>query len=162
MIRTKIFATPGELKIRHVGLLELSEFYRWFKRWFEFKGYWDNSNEVLYSETITSIGKKIDIKWSCKKARTKYFIYHIDVVFLLIGINKVEVQQEDRKIKIEKGDFEIRINGYMEKKVSGGVLWKVYERIMLKKNIDMYINDLSDTILSLQDEIKSIFDQYVQ
>src|SRR3989344_4841031 len=114
MIRTKIFATPGELKIRHVGLLELSEFYRWFKRWFEFKGYWDNSNEVLYSETITSIGKKIDIKWSCKKARTKYFIYHIDVVFLLIGINKVEVQQEDRKIKIEKGDFEIRINGYMQ------------------------------------------------
>ena len=162
MIRKKIPITGGELKIRHVGYLEMSEFYRWLKRWFEFKGYWDNKNETLYSETIMPIGKKIDINWACKKSRSKYFIYHIDVVFLFIGINKVEVQQGDKKVKIEKGDFEVRINAYVEKNASDSVLWKLYERIILKQNIDMYLNDLYDTAYGLHDEIKAIFQQYVQ
>ena len=123
--------------MRHVGLLEMSEFYRWLKRWLEFKGYWANSNEKLYSETITPNGKKIDIQWMCKKEATSYFINHIDIIFLFIGVNKIEIPQGEQKVKIEKGDFEIRINGYLEKAGEG-------------------------TVASLHEELKAIFDQYVQ
>ena len=162
MVSKNLPATQGEVKIRHVGYLELSEFYKWLKRWLEFNGYWDNSNEKFYSENITPSGKKIDIKWECKKEKTKYFVYHIDVVFLLIGVNKVEMQQEDRKIKIEKGDFEIRVNAYMEKKSEDNNLWKIYEKILLNKQIDRYLNDLADKTNTLIDEIKAVFNQYVQ
>ena len=162
MIRTQIPATAGELKIRHVGFLEMPEFYRWLKRWFELKGYWKPTNEKLYSEIIMPNGKKIDINWECTKERTKYFVYHINVVFLFIGVNKVEVQQEDKKVKVEKGDFEIRIKAYVEKVTPGNTLWKLYEKVILKKNVEDYVNDLADIASSLQDSIKSIFDQYVQ
>jgi len=162
MIQKTIPATPGAVKIRHVGLLEMPEFYRWLKRLLEFKGYWDPSNEKLYSETIMPIGKKIDIQWACKKEATKYFVNHIDITFLFIGVNKIEMQQEDKKVKIEKGDFEININGYLEKKSEENVLWKLYEKVILKKGVEEYLNDLNDTVMSLNDEIKAIFNQYVQ
>lgn len=162
MVRQKIAIAP-EIKIRHLGYLDLDEFYKWLKRWLEFKGFWDNSNEKLYSEIITPGGKKIDIVWKCQKSKTKYFIYHIDIVFLLIGVNKVEMQKDDKKIKIEKGDFEIRVSGYMEKKNSSdSMIWKAYERVILKHNIDMYLADLADTVGSLNEGIKEIFEQYVQ
>ena len=50
----------------------------------------------------------------------------------------------------------------MEKKSEDNTLWKIYEKILLNKQIDRYLNDLADKTNTLIDEIKAVFNQYVQ
>ena len=47
---TKYYVTEGSLKLRHVGILELGEFYTWLQRWFDFEMSWNSSNEKYYEE----------------------------------------------------------------------------------------------------------------
>ena len=41
---------PSGQKIRHVGYLDLGEFYTWMQRWFEFNGFFHDNFERFYEE----------------------------------------------------------------------------------------------------------------
>ncbi|MFH1210815.1 MAG: hypothetical protein V1645_02760 [archaeon] len=162
----KIWVTPpmpGGIKVRHVGYLDLGAFYTWLQRWFDFNGYFGGDFERFYEEHIDQGGKKIEIRWAGKKKKNPYYTYNIEVIFLLVAVNKVEVQMGEKKIKIEKGDFEIRIGGYVEKGMKGaGFLRNIYENIVAKKNVDLYKKECYDKVYGLQEDIKKYFNQYVQ
>lgn len=162
----KIWVTPpmpGGIKVRHVGYLDLGEFYTWLQRWFEFNGYFGGNFEKFYEEHIDQAGKKIDIRWVGKKKKNPYYTYTIEIIFLLVAVNKVEVQMGEKKIKIEKGDFELRLGAYVEKGMKGaGFLRKLYEKVIAKKNIELYKKECYDKLYKLQGEIKAYFNQYVQ
>lgn len=165
-VKEKIWVTPpmpGGIKVRHVGYLDLGAFYTWLQRWFEFEGYFVPDLERFYEERIEQGGKRIEIRWVGKKKKNPYYMYTIEVVFLLININKVEVQMGEKKIKIEKGDFEFRLGGYIEKGLKGaGFLRTLYERIVAKKQIELYTKECYDKVYKLQEEMKAYFNQYVQ
>jgi len=153
---------PGGQKIRHVGFLDLGEFYTWLQRWFEFNGYFHPNFEIFYEERTLPKGKEMHIRWEGKKVQTEYFTYHIDVSWLLVGINKVEIPMGDKKRKIEKGDVELRVGAYIEKKGPDNIIRKVYETFIIKKIIEQHKHKLYDKFTSLVDEIKAYFNQYVQ
>lgn len=152
---------PGGQKVRHVGYLDLREFYVWLQRWFEFNGYFHPNFEKFYEERTLPKGKEMHIRWVGRKEETKYFTYVIEVVWLLIGVNQVEIPKGDKKVKIEKGDFELRFGAYLEKKGTKGIHRKIYEYFIIKNIIEQHRSKLYDKFYSMLDEVKAYFDQYV-
>ncbi len=163
----KIWITPplpGGVKIRHVGYLDLTEFYTWLQRWFEFNAFFkaDKNFEEFYEERTLPKGQELHIRWKGVREETPYFTYVIEIIWLLVGINKVEVPMGDKKRKIHQGDFELRLGAYLLKKGPDNFLRKIYEYFIMRKVIEDHRHKLYDKFYSLHDEIKAYFDQYVQ
>ncbi len=164
MIR-RILVAPTS-RIRHIGILDLGEFYRWIKRWLEFNGFWEDMNEKQYLETILATGaKRIEFTWECRRRKTPDFTYYVPITFELVGISDVEVQRGDKKIKLQRGDFDIRLSAHLEKtRVEEGfitVLRDLYERYIIKKRIEEYKLDLYDKFYKLVEEMKEFINVYV-
>jgi hypothetical protein len=152
---------PGGMRVRHVGVLDLGEFYKWLVRWLTFRGFWSNTNETQYLERVTPTGKKYELIWECKKEQSSHFTYCVRLTLLLIGINDVEVQRDNKKFKIQKGDFEIRIAAHVEKTYeTKGLINRFYE-ILIRRRIEEYKLDLYEKVYELQEYIKEYFGQYV-
>ncbi|MBM3199366.1 hypothetical protein FJZ53_00395 [Candidatus Woesearchaeota archaeon] len=167
MRKEKIWITPplpGGVKIRHVGLLDLPEFYTWLQRWFEFNSFFkaDADFEQFYEERTLPKGKEMHIRWKGKKDETEYFHYYIEVIWLLIGVNKIEIPVGDKKRKIDQGDFELRLGAYIEKEGPDNIFRRIYEYFVIRKIIEDHKYKLYDKFYSLHDEIKAYFDQYVK
>lgn len=161
----KIWITPpmpGGQKIRHVGFLDLREFYTWLKRWFEFNGFFHDNFEKFYEERTLPKGKELHIRWVGKKKANPYFTYYIEVIWLVVGLNSVEVPMGDKKRKIDQGDFELRFGAYLEKKGPENILRKIYDTFVIKKIITQHRHALYDKFYSMQNDVKSYLDQYVQ
>lgn len=166
--KEKIWVTPplpAGIKVRHVGYLDLGPFYTWLERWFEFQGYFPGGTlEKFYDEKLEQSGaKKIEIRWVGMKKKNPYYTYYIEIIFLLVGINKVEIQLGEKKVKLEKGDFELRIGAYLEKGMAGaGFLRNIYEKFVVRKQLELYKFECYDKVYKLQEDIKTYFNQYVQ
>jgi len=164
--KEKIWVTPplavGGQKIRHVGYLDLGDFYTWMQRWFEFNGYFHPNFERFYEERTGPRGKELHIRWKGVKKQNPYFTYNIEVIWLLVGVNEVEVPMGDKKRKIQKGDFELRFGAYLEKKGEANVFRKIYEYFIISKTIEEHKAKLYEKFYTLQDEIKAYLDQFVQ
>lgn len=157
----RIYVTPAEgIKIKHSGVLDLGEFIRWLKRWLDFNSY--KQDEDFYEEKNTARGKIIEFRWTNNKKKETYFIYMIEIYFNFIGVVDVEVPLEGKKIKMQKGDFEIKLVSYINKGAEAPTFWRaIYERFLKKENIDLYASELYAKVYSLQEEIKGQFNQYV-
>ena len=162
----QIIPISERLKIRHLGILELDEFYRWFHAWFDFEGY--KADETWYEErTFPNGAKYIEIHWNAVKERTKYFTYVIHTHFLLIGVSDIELGE--KKIKRHRGDFEVGISSHIEMGKFVGeetpfkeFLRKIYENYIIRKRIDEYKVELYEKFYKLHNEIVAFFNQYVQ
>ena len=96
---------PTGLKLRHVGFLELEEYYRWLKRWVDFQGYGDESgaagefDEVYYKEEASPRGgRNIEMMWRVKKRHTNYIKFVIEIMFRMLGVRDAEAIIENKKI----------------------------------------------------------------
>lgn len=164
----KIWVTPplpGGVRVRHIGLLDMGEFYRQLQRWFDFKGFYKKDMEEYYMETELPDGtKKIEMRWINKKERSEYIKYVFVINFVFVGIQKVEAQQPDgTKVKLEKGDFDLRLEAYIEKQVSeGGFIKMVYEKYIIDRRMEEYKADIYDRFYGLIDFINEFFGMYVQ
>lgn len=152
---------PSGLRIRHVGPIDLGAFYTWLQRWFDFNGYWKDANEKLYSEVIKPDGKKMEIQWQCKKTRTSYLTFVIDLNFLIVNLSDVEVPVQNKKIKMQRADYEFRVAAYIDKKEIPGFIKRIYENLLIRQRIEDYKQELYEDVYKLQAEMKAYLDQYV-
>ena len=157
----RIFVTPAEgIKVRHSGVLNLDDFMTWLKRWLDFNGY--KQDEDFYEEKNTARGKIIDFRWTTQKKKDSYFGYIIEIYFSFNGIVDVEVPLEGKKIKMQKGDFEVKLVSYINKGTEAPTFFRaIYERFLKKENINLYTEELYSKTYSLQEEIKGQFNQYI-
>ncbi|MEK6941207.1 MAG: hypothetical protein AABW49_04905 [Nanoarchaeota archaeon] len=158
----KVIDKLPEIKIRHVGTLELDEFYRWMKRWLKFKGWWKGeTNEMLYDEKINpNDSKNITIRWEVTKKQTPFLFGRINILYMLIGISRKKVNIDGHEIKLYDGDFEIRINTTVERTDDEGNIRKIFEETINKEGTQLYIDDIFDDASDLVNEIKAVFNQY--
>jgi len=159
-------ALPRGIKVRHVGIVHLDELYRWLKRWLEFKGYFKvfTDFEIFYNEKNNPDGSKnIEIRWHGKNSETKYFAYHIEIIFLLIRVQDIMVGPEDQQVKMQKGDYEFRIGGYLEKGMQGSnFLKKIYENLMNPKRLDEQKFNVYDDVYTLHEQLSAYLNQPMQ
>lgn len=135
-------------KIRHVGIFNFKEFYRFCYVWFIDKEYW--ITEKNYTEKITQTGKEIEIEWNCLRKISDYFRFYINIKWRIVGMKDVEVEQNGKKIIMNKGDVEIRLSSILEKdyehRWENNAFYKflrtMYDRYLIRSRIEQYENKI--------------------
>lgn len=150
---------PGGIRVRWKGVADIKELYRFMEQWLEDRGLANKQAlEKKYEEKILAGGKNISVTWLAEKKISNYFRYVINIAFLLIGVQDIEVQQETIKRKLNKGDFEIRIYSYVETSNKEweklGILQRIYYNFIVQRRLDEYKADLYDKTYKFFNAIK--------
>ena len=158
------FVTPASgIKIRFIGTIDLGKFYKYIKLYLQDKDFAkETSMEKEYIERVKPNGKQIEAIWECSKTINDYIKYKIKVSYLMVGVSEVEVQKENLKLKLYKGDFQVIIAASVEEGSKEwdnlGVIAKLYKKLIAKKRIEDYKNDLYTEILKLSKYIKGFLE----
>ncbi|MFH1210219.1 MAG: hypothetical protein V1663_05540 [archaeon] len=150
-----------DLKIKTVTVVDFPLIYKKMKLWLQDRGFaTDQTLEKKYIERIKANGKQLEIEWESMKSKSDFFEYHIDLRFLVIGYNDVEIQQGSVKKKMNKGDFEVRMDAYImttEKLDSLNTLKRIYINVLTKNRLEEYKKDLYDKAYKFHAYIKELF-----
>ena len=132
-------------KMKSDGIFNFSEFYKFCYDWLTEEIGLEVSEEQ-YSEKIAGEAKEIKIKWEGTKKITDYFKFVVKVEFHIIGLIKVEINQDGRKIKTNKGMVEVKVKGILERDYDGKfesnatkkLLRGIYEKWVIPSRIEEY------------------------
>jgi hypothetical protein len=119
-------------KIKNSGLFDFKEFYRFCYTWLVDEGYF--LVEKSYSEKVGAGGKEIEIEWNATKKVSDYFR------------NNLEVEDNGKKVKMNKGQAEIGISAVLEKdwehRWENNAFLKflrgMYDRYIIRSRIEQY------------------------
>lgn len=159
---------PSGLKVRHRGVFDLNNIYNSLAYYLSDYGLCKDlgSLEKRYAEKMNGPVKNLEFEWetSKKPEGSTYFKYVIKMKFLILGLSDIEIQKGDRKVKANKGDFEVKITAYVE---SGGeefdklgFLGQIYANYVIRKRLDEYKIDLYSKVYKLQDFVKRLLGVY--
>jgi len=82
------------------------------------------------------------------------------MTFIFVGLRDVEIQKDDKKIKLQRADFDIRMSAALERTGKQSYFMEIYERFIIKKRIEEYKVDLYDKFYGLVEEIKEFLNVY--
>ncbi len=112
--KDKIFSS----KIKYDGLMDFKEFYKFCYQWLTDESSLDVV-EKKYAEKITGDAKNIKVEWEGLRKVTDYFQFKVDVGFEVINLTSVEIVQDGKKLKMNKGSVEVSIKGTLVKDYDG-------------------------------------------
>ncbi|RMD57688.1 hypothetical protein D6825_03260 [Candidatus Woesearchaeota archaeon] len=123
--------------------------------------------ETLYVQRESSYGKEMRIRWRLHKDpgdKTKLFTYKMDLDFYFLGIKDAEIVYKGRKIKTNKGSFELITKGWLiidaEKKWGKGIWASVKKRLLqkeLKNKRDYHFGQVYQQSYALRDFVMRYF-----
>ena len=105
-------------KIKYDGLMDFKEFYKFCYQWLTEEAGLDVA-ENKYAENISGDSKNIKVEWGGSRKVTDYFKFQVGVVFEVLNLTSVEITQEGKKIKMNKGSVEVSIKGTLVKDYDG-------------------------------------------
>lgn len=160
-----------KIKIKRKTIVDLTRFYKFVRFWLGDKGFFKTDgaiNEYRYVDKTEPGGKHLEIFWEGEKKFSDYFSHKIKVSFLVLGLNKVEIQRGNKKLKLDDCDVEIRITGALVTDRGNSykdtpfqkLIQKIYEGIIVNKRIEKYKVEVYDKTFTLQDDIKKFLDMY--
>lgn len=97
-------------------VLHLKNLYKAIHLWVTEEGYDPGSDkwmETLYLEKIGQAGKEHWVWWRCNKQVNSMFTRVLNIDMHTLAMKDVEVMHEGKKLKSNKGEFEIFINGIL-------------------------------------------------
>jgi len=151
-------------KLKQDSIFDLGELYKSIFRWFDVNGY--SFYEKEYNDIDEPNGKHLEIYWYTEKKIDLYVKFVIEVSYLVLGMQKIELEKGGVKIKTNKGSIEFRITAYLMKdyddKWSKSAMQKkmryIYDRFIIKKRIDKLEVELVKDVNFLVDELKAFLD----
>jgi hypothetical protein len=163
----KIFKDRFYFRIKDVDIFNLKAVYTMIHEWFVEEEYCDDEEkfpEVYMRERITPKGKEILVFWRIHKQPFGITFYNrtIDVLFKFVGIKDIEVMQEGKKFKLQKGTIELKVWAHLEydaeKKWRDHPILKHFLEIFVnriyKKEMEMHREELKVEMETLQNSIK--------
>lgn len=131
-------------KVKQTGIFDFKELYRFTYTWLVDEGYL--LTEKTYSEKITPGGKEIEIVWEATRKISDYFRFALKVSWRILGMTSVEVEENGKKLKMDKGQVEIAVAATLEKDYEHRwennaftkFLRGVYDRYIIRGRIDQY------------------------
>lgn len=148
--------------VKWTGLFDLEEIYKKSKAWFDTKVM--DFKEEKYIERFKGSSKQLEIKWKATKNISPYFRKVIEIGILVIGITKVEVEKDGRKITLEKGDVEFHFKAYLLKNASEdfeeGSWYKKFYEVIYRNRINNYLIDIYNDLYGLIDEVKMLLEMH--
>ncbi len=165
------------VNIKYEDVFSMKELYKAVRDWLISEGYATAKSsekmEDFYLEKISPSGaKEIWVWWRTSKVPhgSKYFEYHLNIDFHVLGMKDVEVMHQGQKVKANKGEVEIMINCYVEleaqysfSKSFLGILggqWfsNLFRKNIYKKQVDAHKKDLKGDLVKLQGFIKEFLE----
>lgn len=131
-------------KIKQTGIFDFKELYRYCYTWLVDEGYL--LTEKNYSEKITPNGKEVEIIWEARKKISDYFRFVFKISWRVLGMVTVEVEENGKKIKMDKGQVEIKVDATLEKDYEHRwennaftkFLRGAYDKYIIRGRIDQY------------------------
>lgn len=132
-------------KIKYEGVMDFKEFYKFCYQWLVEEMQLDTV-EDKYSEKISGDSKGIKVEWTGTRKVTDYFKFSINVKFEVLNLINVEITQDGRKIKMNKGSVEAKIKGTLirdyegkfEKTAIRKFMRSIYEKWVIPSRIDQF------------------------
>ncbi|MDD5012437.1 MAG: hypothetical protein PHQ66_02215 [Candidatus Nanoarchaeia archaeon] len=139
--KDKVFSS----KIKYGGVVNFADFYKFCYQWLkEEMGL--AVSEDKYSEKLSGDSKNIDVEWTGTREMTDYFKFEAKVSFKVIGLTNIEVTQDGKKVKTNKGSVEVSIKGTLVKDYKGKFeksafqkfMRGVYEKMVIPSRVNEY------------------------
>ena len=155
--KDKIF----ESKIKQTGIFDFKETYRFAYTWLVDNGY--DVMENVYSEKVAGGAKEIEIEWVAERKVSDYFKFEIKANWRILAMTDVEVEENGKKVKMNKGQVEIKAKGTLikdwEAKWEGQPIWKffrgVYDKYIIRARIEQYEGKIFGEADEFLSQIKS-------
>ncbi len=136
-------------KIKYNGIIDFASFYKFCYDWLTEEVQLDVV-EGKYAEKISGDSKNIDIEWVGSRKMTDYFKFDVKINFQVIGLTKLEIVQEGKKIKTNKGSVEVKIKGVIIRDYQGKFetnatrkfFRSIYEKWVIPSRIEQYENKI--------------------
>ncbi len=145
-------------KMKYTGVFNYKDFYKFCYQWLTEETGLD-VEESKYAEKVSGNSKDIDIEWKGKAKINDYFKFEVKIVWKIIGLEQVEIMQDGKKIKTNKGQPEIKVKGTLvrdyEGKYETSPFKKVIRAIYEKWVIPSRIEQLEDKLIGDCDEFLS-------
>lgn len=151
-----------EGKVAHNGVFDFGGLYSFLYEWLtEENGY--GVVEKKYSEKLKGDSKDIDIEWEGYRKVNDYFRLKIKVVWRIIGLKNVEVEENGRKKKMNQGGVEVKMSGFLEKdyenKWDENPMTKffrgIYDKFIIKNRIEQYEDKITGDVDGTLAQVKS-------
>jgi hypothetical protein len=131
-------------KIKQTGIFSFKDLYAFLYDWLKDEGY--DVFEKSYSEKVTGDSKQIEITWEATREISDYFKFMMKINWQILGMKSVDVQKDDKKIKMDSGSLEIRFTGVLikdyEERWENQPFWKfmraIYEKYIIKSRVEDY------------------------
>ena len=139
--KDKVFSS----KIKYNGIFDFQALYKFCYDWLK-EEMGISVSENKYAEKLSGDSKSITVDWSGGREMSDYFKSEIKVSFNVGGLTTVEITQDGKKIKTNKGSVEIGINGTLVRDFKGKFeksgfekfLRGIYERMVVPERIEQF------------------------
>lgn len=145
-------------KIRHVGLFQFSEFYKFCYNWLRDETNLTTFSEDKYSEKLKGEAKEIDIKWTGHRDITDYFRIKIEVIFAIKNLTQVKIKKGGVEIDSNKGDIEVKVKGMLVKDYLGKFEMSAFKKF-LRSFYEKYI--ILSTVKEFRGRIVADCDEFL-
>ncbi len=148
-------------KVKQTGIFDYKELYRFNWNWLVDNQY--DITEKVYGEKIGPAGKEVDIEWDATRKISDYFKFQIKATWKILGMTNVEVEKNGAKIKMQKAQVEIKVDGILvkdyESKWEDNPLYKwlrtAYDKYLVRGRIESYEAKLIGEVDEFIAQIKS-------
>lgn len=148
------------------GLFSVKDLHKEIKDWFGKNSYvWI---EVQSSEFVKENGKEIYINLQPWKKISDYAKFQVKVEVFMTEVKDAEVEKDGVKVKLNKGSINIILDGYLitdyenrwEQKAMYVFIRTLYDKFILRSQLEKYEAILSDEVEQLRSIIKSHLNLY--
>jgi hypothetical protein len=145
-------------KIKYNGIFSFSDFYKFCFNFLKEEGGFGNLVEEKYSEKLSGTSKDIDIEWSGSRDLTDYFKAEIKVVFKIIKLTEVEINDNGVKIKTNNGSVELSIKGTLVRDPKGNFEKSPFLKF-LRGRYEKFV--IPERVKEFQDKISGDCDEFL-
>lgn len=137
-------------KVKHTGFFVYPDFYRFCYDWLSDEMDLDVV-ESAYVEKINGDSKNVEFEWKGKLNVTDYFQFKVKVKCRIIGMTKVELEREGKKLKGNSGVVEVKMSanlvhdhkGRFEQSWWGKFFRSIYEKWIIPGRVAQYEQKLA-------------------
>lgn len=145
--------------MKHSGLYDLHHVLNTTRGFLQGKGYFIMDNG--HSESVKSSGKEITFEWKAVRSVTDYVQFFFQVEIVILREVDVVVEQNDRKVRMQQGDIEVRFRTWMNKNyrqtfhgATKEFLRQTYEKYIIKQQLSSFEGKLNNDGDAFWDLIK--------
>ena len=161
MEKDKIYSS----KVKYGGIFDFPNFYKFCYEWLRDElGF--TVAEDQYVEKIKGDTKDVEFKWTATKKITDYFKFEIKVDYRILQLKKVEVVQNNAKVKTNEGSVDVKCAGTLirdydakfETNAFQKFMRSIYEKWVIASRIADYEEKLAGNCDEFLAQVKAYLD----